>query len=230
MKLYHGTSERLVPRILRRGLQPRGRRASRWQHASAPDRVYLTTAYAPYFAANACRGGERWAIIELDTDRLEPGHLLPDEDWLEQSSRGDPAMPAALQAMDMAGRTRWFRNRAADFAELWSASLDGLGTCAHRGTVMPTAFTRLALIDPRRSPAMALRALDPSISLLNYRLCGAAYRAITRWAFEPVALEDLTVGGAAALALHPPEALAELRAAVAARDGLEVLTLNGATP
>ena len=55
MLLYHGTSERVAKLALKQGLWPRRdlNDEGNWDHTveSSPVHVYLTRAYAPYFAA-----------------------------------------------------------------------------------------------------------------------------------------------------------------------------------
>ena len=72
MKLYHGTTEAVARKALREGLRTRSETGStgNWQHtvSSPTDRVYLTEAYAPYFAHAAQPDDvplpeQRWAII-----------------------------------------------------------------------------------------------------------------------------------------------------------------------
>ena len=85
MKLYHGTSERVARLAMTEGLCPRFESGveSVWEdHPSSEHYVYLTVAYAAYFAMNAAPEGERWAIIEIDTD------LLPDLAFLQQQIGG----------------------------------------------------------------------------------------------------------------------------------------------
>lgn len=108
MKLYHGTSESSLKRILREGLLPRSMSnvPSNWEHTvdASPDRVYLSLGYAPYFAMSACEEGERWAILEIDKDRMVNDafsnmsaedslsgkgfdYFYPDEDYVENVLR-----------------------------------------------------------------------------------------------------------------------------------------------
>ena len=50
--------------------------------------VYLTDAYAAYFALSSTNiRRERPAIIELDLDLLDQSRLYPDEDFIEQALR-----------------------------------------------------------------------------------------------------------------------------------------------
>lgn len=89
MKLYHGTTEAVARKALTEGLVPRGALGieSTWDVESHPECIYLTNAYAGYFAANATELGDRWGIVEIDSEALCERYLLPDEDFLEQATR-----------------------------------------------------------------------------------------------------------------------------------------------
>ena len=92
MIIYHGTAERHLKSILQTGIAPRGRSAGNWKHSvtSNPRAVYLTVSYALHFASNACRPKEdkNMLVLEVETDLLNPYLLAPDEDFLEQGTRG----------------------------------------------------------------------------------------------------------------------------------------------
>ena len=186
MKLYHGTSGRVARRALTEGLLPRSKTGSEgnWEHScpSNPDLVYLTSAYAPYFAMTASEPGELWGIVEVDTDLLADYDMLPDEDFLEQASR-QQELPEewGLNDSSMEDRTRWFREHLCQFQHLWEQSIEHLGNCAHEGGISPKAITRIALYDSKTNPSLSMMAMDPAICLMNYRFCGDKYRALCRW-------------------------------------------------
>lgn len=182
MKLYHGTTERALKRILKSGLTPRGKRRSVWAVASSPKAVYLTTAYGIHFGSNACpRGRGRMAIIEIDSSELEPHFMAPDEDFLEQGTRNDPAFFKQFDGMSMEERTLWFRKRLqSNFQPFWQASLEKLGNCAYFGTVPVRAITQVAVMPVDH--AFCYKS-DPTISLMNYAIMGPFYRNLTRAVF-----------------------------------------------
>ena len=242
MLLYHGTSERVARLALTEGLVPRFESGvdSVWQaHPSNEHCVYLTSAYAGYFAMNATEGDERWAIIEIDTDLLPDfAGLMPDEDWLEQVTRTQE-LPEdwGVNGASMKVRTEWFRRNLWRFSHLWEDSVKGLGNCAYEGAIPPEAITRVSFVDPKGNPSMALMASDPCVTLMNYALCRGKYQSLMRWLMgdtvDPAAF--LPAGGAAILSERaplPPElqALASafhdqterLRTITADRTGVEV--------
>ena len=61
-------------------------------------------------------------------------------------------------------------------------SLEALGTCAHRGVILPGAITR-AVVWPHRENTRLAFVWDPTITLVNQRICGDRYRALTRKLF-----------------------------------------------
>lgn len=100
MVLYHGTSTKHLPRILKEGLLPRSKSKNKgnWEGEiqSKPNLVYLTTAYPVYFAMCAASEpldqlGEsplHVAIVKKPQDlvvlkvEVEDSDLYPDEDFI----------------------------------------------------------------------------------------------------------------------------------------------------
>jgi len=242
MLLYHGTSEAVARLALTEGLKPRCATGltGNWEHTvqSGDDRVYLTAAYAPYFAFVAVPEGghERWAIIEVDTDLLAQGQLLPDEDFLEQGSRGQEAPDWLVEIgfesnWEMTERTEWFRDNAMLFQSLWRESVTHLGNAAYRGNIPPEAITRVVLFEPQLNAAIFQSAVDPSISLLNYKFTGAKYRALTQWMMgDEISVEQFYGEGgmgAAFMTMMPKEQLESVEALLADRRALTFLKGSG---
>jgi hypothetical protein len=209
LKLYHGTIAEVARKALTEGLKPRGildmNGDGNWQHTveSNPECVYLTDTYAAYFAMNACKGDEHWGIVEIDVDLLDDPNLLPDEDWLEQGTRGDPDWDYIEGGM--VERTRWFRDHAYLFQHLWEDSVKSMGNCCHRGIIIPQAITRVAIYDPKSNLGISMIAMDPSITPLNHFICGRKYRALTAWLMG----DDVDVMEFYALGDGPPPRLDE---------------------
>jgi hypothetical protein len=67
MRLFHGTSAKKLDKIFKEGIKPRGRKKSLWaEHPSAPDRVYLTKAYALFFGSMAAgEDDSEGAVLEV---------------------------------------------------------------------------------------------------------------------------------------------------------------------
>jgi hypothetical protein len=199
MKLYHGTNGGYLGHILKAGIRPRGPNGrTNWKESveSNPRCVYLTDCYAPHFAMNAARGKvPSCAIVEIDTDRLDPGNLYPDEDFLEQIGRDVDGVPGT-----MAQRTRFYRRQQFTYdwpcsmvdgsvSTWWRASLHHLGTCSHRGVIPASAITR-AVSWPHEPNVWLGLIWDCSISLLNRQHVGERYQRLTRKLFEGEFDED----------------------------------------
>jgi hypothetical protein len=180
--LYHGTSARHYDAVLTKGLVPRGRRKSNWTHSvvSANDRIYLTDAYPIYFAFSATTPGvkEDGMVIEIDTDMMNAHRFVPDEDALEQSTRGRDQIPGSMKE-----RTVRYRELAPMYSQFADESLYALGTCAYMGTVEPQHISRIAVIKHDKLVELSLR-FDPTITITNYHFCGERYRESTQWLFD----------------------------------------------
>jgi hypothetical protein len=175
--LYHGTAAANLPAIAAEGLKPRGKRKGNWTHSvdSCPDAIYLTNAYALHYAHSAAKPGADLAVLEIDAGLLAPWLLTPDEDWLEQTSRKSEGHAPLDRPMKY--RTRWYRKRLMKYAAHHENSLAGLGNCAYHGPIPAMAITRVALVDAKTNLDLIMVAgLDPTISLINYRVCGPKYR------------------------------------------------------
>lgn len=187
MRLYHGTAAAFLPSIREHGIRPRRKGKGNYQHSveSNPKGVYLTNAYAPYFAYNATQAdGASLAVVEVDTERLDALLLQPDEDWLEQVTR--KAGPAPLDK-PMKFRTRWYRARLAQYRHHWLDSIAGLGSCNYPGTIPPEAITRAVTITEIGYMRMIFhRGMDPTIHVMNYRILGERYRDSMKWLFGDI--------------------------------------------
>jgi hypothetical protein len=156
---------------------------------------------------------------------------MPDEDFLEQATRGQKA-PAWCRGLSrcrtMKARTEWFRDRLEIFAEHWTQSIAGIGNAAHLGRISPEAFTRIGYFRPNGCDAM-FWAIDPTITLLNYQIMGPKYRSLTRW-FVGEPLTPAEFFGEHVWPLHKDrmnsEQLAELEHALTTHPGLEVEVLR----
>lgn len=245
-RLYHGTTAAAARKAFEQGLQPRRvTKRSNWKaFESRLDYTYLTDAYAPYYATCATRGDSKWGIVEVDLACLDWRRLRPEEDAMEQSTRGiadwspveDPQLRAVFSRMpqtDMVQRTAYVQRNADRLKKLWWFTLKRMGTCAYRGPIPAEAITRVALYDPRSNFFVTATAIDPTVTVENYRMLAGRYRLLTQWFFEPVTAErwmaeaefpgmDMVLSG-----VGPGQYEAYVstrREALANRTGLSVLT------
>jgi hypothetical protein len=193
VKLYHGTTERIGRLALKEGLRPRKLTGkSNWKNfvESHPSLVYLTRAYAPYYALQVVRG-KKIAIVEIETNLLNEFKMLPDEDFIEQVTRVDKKNKTRIEGKTINERTEYIRNHLDEFSGFWRTSVENLGNCAYEGIIPKTAITRLAIIDISKCGEMCAEALEPIISIMNYRICGPQFRLLTKWFIgEPVSVEE----------------------------------------
>ena len=191
--LYHGTSSRWLKNILKVGLEPRGSHPARdnWKHVAHRSHrrcVYLTDSYAPYFSHNTCRNEDEAVIIEIRLDSLNQTNLYPDEDFLEQITRGRDELSGDMSSRTIAYRKRLFEfdrftpTGNANYPLWWQLSLASLGTCSHKGVIPVQAISRIVTY-PYSSNFQLTFVWNPTISLINQRICGDRYRELTRRLF-----------------------------------------------
>jgi hypothetical protein len=200
MKLYHGTSSRYLDRIKREGLKPRGRKRGNWEaHPSHPEAVYLTNSYAVFYANACAKGREDLVVLEIDAGLLNPFKFGPDEDFLEQAGRGRDDVPG-----DMAARNAWYKDQLHKYCDdiyyensAAELSLQHLGNCIYFGNIPFSAITQIALINVKQASNFVMSCFDPSIILMNYKVCGPKYRNSLKWLFgyelEHDPLDTMTV-------------------------------------
>lgn len=221
MKLYHGTSASNLDSIVARGLSPRGRKRGNWKDfPSRSDMVYLSTAYAPYFAMQSLKKDTTLLIVEVDTDLLDESRLHPDEDFVTQAIAAQKNIPIESIHGEI-------RRTLEHYQHHWKDSVNGLGNAAYKGTVPPRAITRLCTVDLSKQKNMIL-ICDPSVSIINYRFCGERYRSIMPWLFGDS--EDFLLGHGpnewhiAMMESHQPGYGDMAKELFANRDGIEVFT------
>lgn len=184
--LYHGTTEKYLPDIIQHGLRPRAATGNgNWKHScdSHPDAVYLSVAYALYFAYAALTDksdSSNLVVLEIDEHKLDTTLLRADEDALEQLGRGRDRLP---KGWDMRRRNEHYKKNLHKFSH--DVSLQALGNCTYLGEIPSSAFERVAIIEQAVYGEMLMRGFDPTITIMNYRLLGDRYRDTTTWLFEP---------------------------------------------
>jgi hypothetical protein len=236
MLLYHGTREGNVAQILKEGLLPRGRTEaeSNWKIESNPRAIYLTTDYAGFFAARACKEkDERWALVEVDTELLTQSLLAPDEDWLEQDSRGSVTGLPTDTMDSMEERTAWFQSRIEQVMGIlglgWRESLEGLGNCSYYARIPPEAITRVSLVDMTKCRSIALTVTDVTISIPNHQILGRRNQRVIEGLMGDrfLRLADLLPMGEAMLFAYPEKQREELMKPLNLEEAIEVITVKG---
>jgi hypothetical protein len=188
MLLYHGTTTLRARMIEECGvILPRSRHKLRhnyYQMPSNPRSIYLTDAYALYFAYNGLRKQQapNVTVFEIDGARLDPALLRADEDAVEQVNRGKDGLP---EDWDMRRRTFYYRDVLDDLEpDAWKKSLQAMGTCQYQAAIPLTAVTRVAHLTKAVHPAFMMAAIDPTITVVNYQIVGNKYKAMLHWLFN----------------------------------------------
>ena len=176
MKLYHGCSAKDLRSIMTNGLCPRQDKQSNWEkNPSRPDMVYLTVAYAFYFAL--CHEGLA-GVVEIETRGLDRKGFFPDEDFLTNAF----AMHGG-QELD-AARKGDIRVMLHTYGDYWKESVRYQGNCCYQGTISPRFITRYCIFDPKARPVLAEEISgDPCINLGNYETKGKSYQQLVAWMF-----------------------------------------------
>lgn len=182
--LYHGTSIRYLPSILKEGLQPSAKTgADNWKHTVTSNKkcIYLTNTYPLYFAFCAVDVGKKdedLLLLEVAVSQLR---LQADEDAIEQSMRGKyNELP---EDWDIKRRTIYYRSRAHNYS--WKTSLNFLGTCGHRGGIEFAQIKRAVIVTQEKNLSLIFEgSLDPMISVDNFSIYREKYQQSVRWLFD----------------------------------------------
>lgn len=190
LKLVHGTSAEYLEQIKAEGLVPRNLSPSRWETCpSHPEWVYLTDAYALYYAMNAALPDNDCLLVEVEVDT---DNFYPDEDFLGQATGDSPHLPDNIEARTQS-LLEWSQTIDHNLrAELASKSLKGLGTVAHAGPIKADQIQRMIVIPQEDISRIVVREFDPVICLANYAIMGAKYQRLQLEFFERYAESPLS--------------------------------------
>ena len=182
--LYHGTNSKNLEEILDKGISPRYKRESVWkENPSRDDMVYLTNAYAPYFAqCSVDSEAEKLGRYTEDEAvvfkvKVDVNNLYPDEDFLEQITRHDKAFDFLAEIYNeysMEERASWFKDNLRDYKDNYQNSLKALGNCCHKGIIKPKDIVKYTVLKFGR----ILEYSDPTITLENYHILKDHYRNV----------------------------------------------------
>lgn len=196
MLLYHGTCFENVPGILSQGLLPSGSENGNWfdEYKSRPDAVYLSDAYAPYYAymcgllkMKICMG----ALIEIDIDLVEKHNFYPDEDFLAHSNLDLEV------GEEITERTRNFRDDLKNYQQFWQNSLQQMGNCCYIGAIPLSAISRVTTwrwndVEILKQWSYNYVYYNNGVSIFKDQDQGQLYRLLTKcFAKREVDLEQL---------------------------------------
>tara|TARA_Y100000992_G_C21250415_1_gene485557 strand:- start:71 stop:766 length:696 start_codon:yes stop_codon:yes gene_type:complete len=178
LTLYHGTTTKYLDKILSKGIFPRKllqeNTNGNWsKDPSNPFMVYLTSAYAPYFADVAAnKNGGKPVVLEVKVDKF---NLYPDEDYLEQATREDPEWQKKFRGQDMSQRTKFFVQKFMAYKDFYTESLKHMGTACYLGGINSEQITRYSILDHSK----IIDFFDPTITIQNFRFLGNRYRMLS---------------------------------------------------
>lgn len=163
MILYHGTSVEAALQISKSGFKT-GKKYN-WHVKSSKGFVFLSLAYAPFFAQMAkSKNNKERALIKCFVEETD---LFPDDDFV-MFALGKPI----YTEKDLKDNSIWL------YKDHYKESLKFLGNaCA-----LPPAIRVLGVAS--FSIKKLLYVCDPTITPINYQIMGDYYKKLTEWISE----------------------------------------------
>lgn len=158
--LYHGTSKKNALRIKKEGFVPD--KIYNWKVKSKKGFVYLSSAYAPFYAMNT--GNRKLALVKVEVDTND---CYPEDDFIMLALGKRTYTQNELDAVDLE-----------TYKYLWKKSLEYLGNVA----VKPNKIKVIGIkvFDGRG----LIYKCDPVISPINFRIMGEYYKELSEWIYE----------------------------------------------
>ena len=161
MILFHGTSAINAKKIEQYGF---AEVKNNWKVTSKNGFVYLSTAYAPFYAMNANKKGYKLALIKVKVDEF---CLFPDDDFLMRAM-GKPVYT----------QTELDKIELEDYQQHWIKSLEWMGNVAAYPDDIEIIGTTYF------SGKNLLFRCDPTITPINYKIMGGYYKELTEWLYQ----------------------------------------------
>lgn len=162
MILYHGTSKFNADKIIKDGFIPD--KKYNWHVKSKQGFVYLSLAYAPFYAMSAKSKGKVGALIQVYTNE---NCMYPDEDFVMHALGSPSYTQEQLDALNLE-----------DYKSFYKDSLEYLGNVC----VKPVDITIMGV--QYFDMGGLIMVCDPSISPINYKFMGDYYRKLTEWIYN----------------------------------------------
>jgi len=168
MILYHGTSKSNANEIIKNGFKPS--KKYNWRVKSKEGFVYLSLAYAPFYAETAKNSNNKGALIQVYVD---DDKLYPDEDFIMHALGSPTYTQEQLDEIDLEKYKSFYKD-----------SLEYLGNaCAKPVSII---ITGVQYFDMKK----LILVCDPSITPINYKFMWEYYRKLTRWIYDGNNPED----------------------------------------
>ena len=159
--MFHGTSAENANRIEKEGFV--ADKKYNWNVKSKNGFVYLSSAYAPFYAMNATKS-DKLALIKVEVDSED---CYPEDDFI-MSALGHPKYSQAqLDLVDFE-----------KFKKFWKESLTYMGNVAVRPDKVKVLGIRI--FDGK----FLLFKCDPVISQMNFQIMGKYYGDLSNWIFD----------------------------------------------
>lgn len=162
MILYHGTSESNGKKIMKEGFIPD--KKYNWKIKSKSGFVYLSLAYAPFYAETAKNKSNMGAIIKVEVDERK---LYPEDDFIMYSLGRPKYTQDELDAVNVE-----------KLRSLYKESLKYMGNVCGRSKdikIIGVSYFDMSKL---------LFVCDPVICPMNYKIMGSYYLSLTEWIYE----------------------------------------------
>ena len=160
--LFHGTSAENAKKIEQEGFATD--KSYNWEVTSQKGFVYLSTAYAPFYAMK--HDTNDLALVKVEVDSKD---LFPEDDFI-MFSLGKPKYEQA----DLEKISKMMPR----LKHLWMRSLSYLGNVAIRPNKIKVLGIRYF------DEAGLVMKCDPVISTMNYKIMGNYYKELSHWIFD----------------------------------------------
>jgi|WetSurMetagenome_2_1015567.scaffolds.fasta_scaffold25323_8 hypothetical protein len=160
--LFHGTSEENAKQIEKEGF--RTDKKTNWKVKSKKGFVYLSTAYAPFYAMNCDNKGKGLAIIKVEVAEKD---LYPEDDFLMTALQKPKYAQEDLDKINLR-----------KYKIYWKESLKNMGNVA----VKPEAIRILGI--KYFNGKHLLYKYDPVICPANFKIMGVYYQNLTEWIYD----------------------------------------------
>jgi hypothetical protein len=160
--LYHGTSEANAKKIEKEGFIL-GKKYN-WKIKSKKGFVYLSSAYAPFYAMNCDKNGNDLAIVKVEVDEED---LYPEDDFIMYVLKKPVYTQEELDNINLE-----------DYKHLWKASLKYMGNVAVKSDKIKIIGIKYF------NGRYLIYKCDPVISPINFQIMGDYYKELSEWIFE----------------------------------------------
>lgn len=161
-ELFHGTTVDSAKKIMEEGFVPDQK--YNWNVKSKKGFVYLSKAYAPFYAMNAKSKSKNRAIVKTCTPRDK---LYPEDDFLMRALGKPKYTQEELDKVNLE-----------DYKQFYRESLKYMGNASAKPEdVKPVGMKEF-------DAEGLIWTCDPVIGPDNYAICGDYYKALSEWLYE----------------------------------------------